>query len=548
MDEKNVSRDYETSVLALMFARKPENPAVCVVDGVGANLSTEAGRLIVRDGIGRSRRTRAYTRATHQLARVVVLARSGSLTIDAVRWLDGAGVGWVVIDTKSQEVLLASSHTSVDEPRLRRAQALALSTEVGMEVAQRLIHHKLIGQSAVARIDLGAPSAADSIDDLAGRLADSATLEEVRQLEAAAANVYWNAWSAVLVEFVKRDRERVPDNWVGFDGRKSAIGPYSARNATDPLNALLNYSYKLLEAEGTLAARAVGLDPGMGILHADMRGRQSLVLDLMEAARPIADRHVLRLAKAHPMRWRDFKEDERGVVRVLPPLSHRLAEAMPSYAAAMGPIVQEVADVFAASSPYDVTLPRVWVQERHREISRKPHTLSSGKTFGGSGPGVIGVVPRKTQRQRPQPARQDPALPDPVCKMCGRTLPSEPDRRGTRARYCTDCTPERRAEIGRMIQAVPKQRRVTTPETTARRVAANRSRRIGQLAWEKEHAGEAFDRSWYIDHVLPGIRALSLTSIAKAVGISTSAASKIRSGQRVPHPRWWKILRDIGSE
>lgn len=311
------------------------------------------------------------------------------------------------------------------------------------------------------------------------------------------------------------------------------------------MNALLNYSYKLLEAEGSLAARAVGLDPGMGILHADMRGRQSLVLDLIEAARPIADRHVLRLAKAHPMRWRDFNEGERGVVRVLAPLSHRLAEAMPSYAAAMGPIVQEVADVFAASSPYDVNLPRVWVQERHREISRKSPTRSSGQRSGGNGPGVIGVGPRKSQRQRPQSARKDPALPGSVCVTCGKRLPSEPDRRGTRARYCADCTPERRAEIGRMIQAMPKRDREASAETAAKRAEANRARRMEELEWNRQHADTLSDPAWYLAHVLPGIRPLSLTTIAKAVGISTSAASKIRSGKRVPHARWWATLRSL---
>lgn len=545
MDEKKVSSDRETSVLALMFARKAENPAVCVVDGIGAEIGTAAGRLIVRDGIGRSRRTRTYARATHELARVVVLAGSGSITLDAIRWLDGASVGWIVIDPKTQEVMSTSVHVSIDDARVRRAQALALGSGVAVEVARRLIRHKLAGQSAVARIELADAKAADSIDDLADCLVASASLEEVRQLEAAAANVYWNAWSATSLVFVKRDSERVPSNWLGFDGRKSAIGPYSARNATDPLNALLNYSYKLVEAEGSLAAQAVGLDPGMGLLHADMRGRQSLVLDLMEAARPIADRHILRLAREHPMRWRDFKEDERGVVRVLPPLTHRLAEAMPSYARALGPIVQEVADLFASSSPYDFTLPHPLLQERHREISRRSHGAPSGEPRSRSGPGVVGVPPRKARRQSPRPASREPHLPSVVCKVCGKTLQWEPDRRGTRARYCTECTPGRRVEIGRMIQAMPKQSQAASPETRAKRIEVNRARRLAELAWDREHAGEARDQEWYLNEVLPGLRDLSLTTIAKATGLSTSAASKIRSGQRVPHPRWWSALQSV---
>ena len=40
-----------------------------------------------------------------------------------------------------------------------------------------------------------------------------------------------------------------------------------------------NYLSSLVEAEAILACQAVGLDPGLGIIHADARGRPSLALD-----------------------------------------------------------------------------------------------------------------------------------------------------------------------------------------------------------------------------------------------------------------------------
>jgi CRISPR/Cas system-associated endonuclease Cas1 len=43
-----------------------------------------------------------------------------------------------------------------------------------------------------------------------------------------------------------------------------------------PINALLNYSYGL-EADCTLDARVVGLDPGLGIVHTDVCYRDSSV-------------------------------------------------------------------------------------------------------------------------------------------------------------------------------------------------------------------------------------------------------------------------------
>jgi len=44
--------------------------------------------------------------------------------------------------------------------------------------------------------------------------------------------------------------------------------------------------YALVEAEAILACQTVGLDPGLGIVHADARGRQSLALDVMVPSGP----------------------------------------------------------------------------------------------------------------------------------------------------------------------------------------------------------------------------------------------------------------------
>jgi CRISPR/Cas system-associated endonuclease Cas1 len=63
----------------------------------------------------------------------------------------------------------------------------------------------------------------------------------------------------------------------------------SARLATNPPNAILNYCYALLESEARLAAAAMGLDPGIGMLHVDSPVRDSLACDIMEAVRPSVD-------------------------------------------------------------------------------------------------------------------------------------------------------------------------------------------------------------------------------------------------------------------
>jgi hypothetical protein len=141
--------------------------------------------------------------------------------------------------------------------------------------------------------------------------------------------------------------------------------------------AVLNYAYKLAEIEAGLAAMRIGLDPAIGILHADVAGRPSFACDLMEAVRPVVDAYVLDILSG-PLRKREFTEDARGVVRCLAPITHRLAEAMPSYAVVLGPVVEHVADLLAKSCPYDVNVPTVLSGTKHKAAAR------SGWTWNGA--------------------------------------------------------------------------------------------------------------------------------------------------------------------
>lgn len=243
--DADVLADSATA-LEVAFGRDAENPSVCVVDGYGVQVATRSGRLVVYDGIGRHRRERVYARASHGLSRLVVFGATGHITIEALRWLEGAEVGLVVIDPSTGDVISAATRVANDDARLRRAQALSPGTETGLAVGKYLTTVKLAGQASIAGCELGVLRVAETISHLTGRLAESSTLEEIRQLEATAANLYWSAWGPIEVDFVKKDRARVPSNWLCFEGRRSAVNPGSPRNSSDPVNCLLNYCFRLL--------------------------------------------------------------------------------------------------------------------------------------------------------------------------------------------------------------------------------------------------------------------------------------------------------------
>jgi hypothetical protein len=47
---------------------------------------------------------------------------------------------------------------------------------------------------------------------------------------------------------------------------------------------------------------------------------------------------------------------------------------------------------------------------------------------------------------------------------------------------------------------------------------------------------------------ITAIQGYSLIQIAKATGLSIAACSRIRAGTRVPRPRHWEALRELGEE
>ena len=87
-----------------------------------------------------------------------------------------------------------------------------------------------------------------------------------------------------------------------------------------------------------------------------------------------------------------------------------------------------------------------------------------------------------------------------------------------------------------------------SPAATALRKEANQRQQWDQATWEEEHQGEEHDPERFRSEILPGLASVPLSRIAEATGMSISAASKIRAGRRIPHPRHWVALRILARD
>jgi hypothetical protein len=136
----------------------------------------------------------------------------------------------------------------------------------------------------------------------------------------------------VRVRFEAADAKRRPRHWRAFGSRISPLTDPSPRKAVNPANAVLNYLYAILEAEARIAALAVGLDPGLGIIHSDRSNRDSLACDLMEPVRPAVDRFFLDYLERRTFTKEDVFELLNGQCRLMPTVTRELASSVALWA------------------------------------------------------------------------------------------------------------------------------------------------------------------------------------------------------------------------
>ena len=339
-----------------------------VAHGYGLKIYVDRGHLIVHQGIGRTRHTDRLNRATSGLKRLFVIGHTGYVTLEALRWLSDTGAAFAHIGADGQ-LLTASAPARNHESQLRRAQVLAADNELGRLAIVGLLREKLLAQADVVerlahlkpsvRVKNGKPVAvSDAIRDWAVQLSPELSFEYLRRIESSAGRNYWQVWARFGPTFDPAWSQSVPDHWRTAGPRTSKLDRKRARSAATPVHAIINYAYAVLETETTIAAHAVGFDPSLGIMHADVRYRGSLATDLMEPARPLADLAVLDLLEARRLARGDVIETRGGVCRVGPTLARELAALAPWFRAGVAPHAEELARVITRKDRSKTVLTR----------------------------------------------------------------------------------------------------------------------------------------------------------------------------------------------
>lgn len=291
-----------------------------LLSGFGISIYVEKRRLVIDNRL-KKERLEFYP---HQIEHdsIIIDGHSGNVTFEAIRWLMKHNISLTMLNWNG-ELLSMTLPKEPKSGKLRVNQySKYLDNQKRFQIASEIVRQKValtmnlllelsryykeVDKSEVERIF--------SLEERNARGLQS--INNLLNYEGRIATYYWSVLAKILnrlypeFHFVKR-------------GGKS----YSWNmNASDEVNALLNYGYSILESEIRKAINAVGLDPAIGFLHELAPSKTPLAYDIQELFRWLIDFSIIELVEQEKLRKSDFLTTENYHIRLTEKVAKSLLE------------------------------------------------------------------------------------------------------------------------------------------------------------------------------------------------------------------------------
>jgi CRISPR-associated protein Cas1 len=298
-----------------MQARPSINSGQALILGPCAALRVRRGALDIEHGTGEGKRAIRIDIDDSKPHTILFDGHGEFLTGEALRWCARYGIGLILPDGPSRMMTFLHSALEADgngipdtSPAMIRAQCRADSLGAARELVRAKIEKEL---EAIVR-DKHTRHA--RLEEWIARIDTSRTIAELLIVEAKAAADYWRAFAASGLREAKGGN--LPRTWLRFANRQKGAGFLGSKNASHPINAMLNYSYTVEAGRLAKALAARGLALQIGYLHSDKTGRNSLVWDAIEPLRPVIDARVFRYIEAREFKRNDFIQTSASAYRL----------------------------------------------------------------------------------------------------------------------------------------------------------------------------------------------------------------------------------------
>lgn len=289
--------------------------------GYGISITLKNNQIIFRNGsddiTGKSHTESWFAKQIPY--EKIVLSGKGYLSTDAISLLNQNKINVIVTDTFGNPISFINggmvSNTSIKN---RMGQYDTFRNESKKIQLQRwILKEKLQSQinflESLNKSDLN--EIISKIKEYHSKI-DSYT--ELDKIESASARFYFIGYSKLIPEKFQ------------FQSRRGGGLVNSKKNATNIINALLNYGYTVLSGEIAKFVNGFGLDPYYGFYHKADTSFQALVYDLIEPFRWLVEFAVWKFAtlQRNGIRRKDYVHTKDGFVVLDSTLIRRFLELL----------------------------------------------------------------------------------------------------------------------------------------------------------------------------------------------------------------------------
>ena len=281
-----------------------------LITGFGTSINVDKRKLIITNRL-KGMKLEFYPHKINHDG-IVIDGHTGNITFESMRWLMKHNINLTLLNWNGQ--LLANvmpEQPKSGKLRIKQYQKYLNSEarfEIALKIVQCKIEHSLNLLEELSRfyesVDIVKIRKSTEKEDLflLGIMKNSETQDiskSIKQLmtyEGRIAGIYHDNMTAIFSELYPE---------FNFTGRKNKSNSRNY-NASDEINALLNYGYAILESEIRKAINAIGLDYSIGFLHEISQSRTPLVYDMQELFRWLVDISVIQLLEEKKIRKSDF--------------------------------------------------------------------------------------------------------------------------------------------------------------------------------------------------------------------------------------------------
>ena len=281
-----------------------------LITGFGTSINVDKRKLIITNKLKGTRLEFFPHKINHD--GIIIDGHTGNITFEAMRWLSKHNINLTLLNWNGQ--LLANvmpEQPKSGKLRIKQYQKYLDSEarfEVALKIVQTKVEHSLNLLEELSRfyssVDIVSIRTSAEKEDLflleimknSEKQDISKSIKQLMTYEGRIAGIYHDNLTRIFSELYPE---------FNFTGRKNKANSRNY-NASDEINALLNYGYAILESEIKKAINSVGLDYSIGFLHEINQSRTPLVYDIQELFRWLIDVSVIQLLEEKKIKKSDF--------------------------------------------------------------------------------------------------------------------------------------------------------------------------------------------------------------------------------------------------